>query len=707
VWYLEIPDAARLSGNWNAGLTGKFFNEPAIIRTLRNNRFGLEQLFSDLPEAVVSPARIRALAGAVELGLALGGAAERASLAAYLGSGGRLAFLLLLDVGLDRLPAFGTMGEWETSFYVDNPEAEIVRGDHGGNFLDVWRLNPGGGPLAGEIALGFAENLAVVSNDAAVANACLELLAGGESLGDSVWGGRLAASRPRSSSADAVSFLRPGAVLDGLGDTPLARRAVKLWADCLGHGDAEGGAVYYGLEFTPEGVRESYQLPLSGEGGPESLAGALASRLEPSASWTVPQALPYQPNPVIFLAARMDGEELGRILERRGGIGEGILGEFQLPEATRDHIFGVGEVLDSLTGEVGIAWFPRADGGLEWLLALACSGNPQPALEKGPRRVERNRTAIFSLAQEDWLGAFCWAVATPGNLRRLSGDFLLLASSGELMVSTLDQLLSGASFVLNRDFARELEAAEDGHGLLFYFNLPEILVRQYPNLSQIARGFYPRSPGLNSRPPLNVLRRYARGALGAVNPAPASGGFVRATVQSPLPSFFVLAAGSVLRFPMNLRIDGRAAMEKSRENLKNIWLKLLEYSGRFGHFPASLDDLRRNLAEEEEMDRAEIEAIFTAPAALSRLTAAEAIGGSYNYLSGAVPNDEPDLPLVYEARPWSEDFAGMYPADPSRPPAETGEFLPYRQYVRLDGEVASMPENRFRETVMPRLAERE
>ena len=53
-----------------------------------------------------------------------------------------------------------------------------------------------------------------------------------------------------------------------------------------------------------------------------------------------------------------------------------------------------------------------------------------------------------------------------------------------------------------------LAEAEKGQGLLFSVNTPEMLGRQYPNFSQLTRSIYPRSSGLNSRPPLALLRRY-------------------------------------------------------------------------------------------------------------------------------------------------------------------------------------------------------
>ncbi|MDR2391418.1 MAG: hypothetical protein LBE84_07050, partial [Planctomycetota bacterium] len=360
------------------------------------------------------------------------------------------------------------------------------------------------------------------------------------------------------------------------------------------------------------------------------------------------------------------------------------------------------------TGEVGLAFFPKTESGYDWLLVLPCSTDPQAMLQTSQSMMERNRTQIHS-PDRDWQNSVCWAAVAPGTFR-LNGNFLLLASTGALMLSTLDQLTTGSSFAGNRDFARQIAQAEDGHGLLVYLNLPEIAVREYPNLSQIMRTIYPRSSGLNSRPPLAMIRRYARGATCFLVPH-ADGGFTRATVQAPLPSFLAMAGGSILRFPMNLRADGREGMQKSRDNMKFLWLKLQEYASRFGHFPDNPEDLRESLSM-ENLTEDGIDDIFTAPASLSRLTPEEAAASSYTYLAGLIPGDEPDIPLVYESQPWSEDFIGMYPqfgqgAAIQSAPAETGDFLPFRQFIQLNGEVVTMTERRFREKIMPRLAERE
>ncbi|MDR1519581.1 MAG: DUF3352 domain-containing protein [Planctomycetota bacterium] len=710
VGYLAVPDAASFARDLEGSPLGKLLDEPAMANLWRNNRFGLRRLFSDLPATAASPAQIAAIAGAADLFPLLVKRAERFSLAFYLDYHGKFSFLLLFDIGLNRLPAFELLGEWETSFYLANPGARAERGDHAGNYLDVWRLGGGADGLAGgEVAVGFAENLALASNNAALAADCLELLNQGESLASSPWGRRLAASMPASGSTDAVGFLRMDAIWSSLDNAPVAQEMTMRWADYLGYGGVGGEALYYGLEFTPGGSRETYLIPVTGETADSSLSELVAERLQPAGVWTTPQAAPNQPVPEFFLAARLAPGHLGQLLTQRGRLfGRSAGGpSFQIPSEARA-VFNR-DILNLLTGEAGIAFFPALDGdartGDEWLLVLACSDNPQPLLEKGQNTVERNRASIHS-PTADWRKSVSWSVAHPGAFRRLSGNFLLLASSGEIMVAALDQLATASSFAVNRDFAERLAQAEDDHGLLFYLNAPEMLVRTYPNLSQIMRGAYPRSSGLASRPPLAVLRRHVKGVMGVVHPAVPGDMFVRISVQSPAPTFLAMIGGSVLSFPANLRANARKAMEASRANLKLIWLRLQEYASRFGHFPDNLDDLQNSLAA-DDVPAEELTDLFTAPAALSRLTPEEARRGSFRLVSGVTVSDEPDVPLVYEAEPWSEDFIGMHRNDPTRGPAESGEFAAFRQMIQLDGEVVTMTEKDFRKKVLPRLAEYE
>ncbi len=711
VWFVSVPDATALAKNWGANPLGALMNETAMSRTFRNNRFGLTHLFGDLPSSIITPERVSAMASAIELAGILSGMAKKMTLASYIDPDGTFNFLVLFDVGLDRVPAFEIMNEWETSFLITHSGTEVLRGDHSGNYLDVWQLKKGAtSVVSADLAAGFAENVVIVSNKSALARSAMTLLASGaDSVADTHWGERLAASIPSSSSADMVAFVRMDALLRGLDETPIARDSVAAWTDLIGQGAAgavggEGEAMYYGLQFAPDGSRETFLLPSAGPAGPGSLIELVAKRLRPGREWLAPLVIPYQPNPSLYVAAHLDGPQLGGLLkqERRlFGLSDRS-DQFEVPPAVRA-IFS-NDVVTLLTGEIGLAFFSAPEQKTQWLMVLPCKGNPESLLQKAKSTIERSGANIRS-QEDNWRESASWMAASPDKFRRLTQNYLLVASNGDLLISATDQLMSGSSFASNKDFIRAMSMAEADQGMIFYINVPEILVREYPNLSHIMRSLYPRSSGLNSRPPLALLRRYAKGLLGVIAPVGADAEFTRVTVQSPGPAMGALAVGTVMGFPRALRADGRHSMEKSRENMQNLWLRLQLYSSRFGHFPDTLGDLaadmRLNMAD------ADIRAMMTAPAALSRLAPDAAAAGSYRYLSGVTPSDEPDVPLLYEAEPWSEDFAGMYPTDPNRAPAESGDFQPYRQYIRLDGKVVVMTEKMFRMKVVPRLAERE
>lgn len=706
VWYVTVPDAARLVGHWLESPSGALMNEPSMARMFQNNRFGLNFLFSDLPASVVIPSRVGAVAAAFELSNSFAKMSERMAMACYIDDDGRFSFLFLFDIGLERVPAFETIGEWETYFFLSHPGSDVVRGDHSGNHLDVWTLQDRGADRQpSQVAAGFAENMAVVSNNPELAAACLALLSGGDSVAESRWGKRLTASLTTSASADAIAFLRMDALLAGLEETPIARHLVADWADYLGHGGKDDEAIYYGLEFTSEGSRETFLLPASGQSAHPSLIELLAKRLRPVEKWSTPVVFPYQPNPSLFFAACIEGRQLGGMLrQERRLFGDPEAEGLTFPMEAR-RLF-TNDVLSVLTGEIGMAFYPGSEGASSWLMVLPCDNSPEGYFDRGASQIERSGARIYS-QDGGWRGATSWTVATPARFPRLAGNFMLIASEGDLLVAAIDNLVGPASFAANRDFTQSLAKSEASQGLLFYLNTPEILGRQYPNLPALMRQLYPRASGLNSRPPLAMLRRYAKGVLGTIAPAANGEEFTRMTVQAPLPTLGALSAGLVLSFPSSLREDGRRAMAQSRENLQNIWLRLQLYASRFGHFPDSLADLAADMRAPDVTSDA-IRALFTAPAALPRMDAREASEKSYRYLSSATPNDEPDIPLVYEAEPWSEDFTGWYPAaDSGRGRSESGEYLSYRQYIRLDGTVVVIPEKRFLEKVLPRIQERE
>lgn len=224
------------------------------------------------------------------------------------------------------------------------------------------------------------------------------------------------------------------------------------------------------------------------------------------------------------------------------------------------------------------------------------------------------------------------------------------------------------------------------------------LIRQFPNLSHLMRTVYPRSSGLATAAGRAHAHRELSGAIApsGVASSPAS------------PSVNPCRPGRPERRDrvavphVNLRADGRAAVLKSRENLQTLWLRLQLYSSRFGLTFSGDSRIWSPICGRACLTRR------YSQSSLLRLPphpawASPGTAKSYR-LSGITPNDEPDVPVIYETRPWSEDFSGMYPTDKSRAPNETGDFQPYRQYISLDGTVVTMPEKTFQSKILARLA---
>ncbi len=712
VWYVEAPDVKRSETEWTASPIGKFLAEPPLEQVFRNNRFGLEQLFADLPSSVISPARVGAIAAALDMGGKMVKLARKMAFAGYIDQGGNFSFVFLFDVGLDRLPAFEEITRWETTFFLEHPGSGVRREKHSGNFIDNWTVRGGTELLPAEIAAGFVENIAVISNNAALAHSVRALAEnnGGESLAASRWGKRLSQAVNAADDVDAIGYIRMDALLSGLAANAIARRAVERWADYLGRGGRDGETIYYGAKIREDGIGETLLVPTRGVSSSSSLVEVLAKRLKPTNKWTTPAAMPNQPSPMLFVAAQLEGRHLGSILGqpiRLYGVSEAE--DFTIPAEIRP-LFS-NDLIALLGGEIGATFYEAGAEGSRWLLLLSCKENPEKKLLRAEFPVERAGVTIHwnskTAANASWMTSPCWAVVSADIFRHLGGHFLAIASHGDLLVSMADQLVAGTSLADNRDFTRAVGQLETGPGMIFYFNLPEFVIRQYPNFSTLMRQFYPRSSGFNSRPPLTMIRRYAKGVIGSIAPPADKDEFARISVHGPAPMFGLTAAGVVMQYPKGLRQEGRSEMEKSRANLQALWLRLQLYSNRYGHFPESLEDLRADARRGGVDSMQTLEREMIAPAALSRLTPKEAEQGSYQYLSGLTTNDEPDLPVIYEAEPWSQDFSGMYPDQPGKSPKEAGDFIPFRQYIRLDGKLVTLPERRFEQRMLPRMRERE
>ena len=716
LWYFASPDMKTASAHWRESPLAHFLGEPRVRQMITNNPFNLVSLFSDLPRSVIILDRVKAVSAGIDLAERLAPLASTVATAGYFDAKGDFSFLLLLDVGSNRVPAFDALTEWEGQLYGQHIGISVKAGDHSGNYIDVWTLPAADGESrSAEIAAGFAENYAFITNDSVRGAAVVDLVSGGDALVASTLGRRFAAAQEfkrgqgSSRGPDATGFVRLGATMSGFTGNPITRAALRSWATLLG-GDEENEAFFYGVRLSRERSQETYLVPIgANQGGIPTVPGIVASLLRPAGEWTVSSAFPYQPSPMFFTSSMCDKAGLSRMLRSENGLFNRSVFP-SLPDEVRS--FLTDAVVDRFTGEIGMAYFSSDQGQgrpqappppAPWLLAFAVDSDVQAYLPRATQMLEKSGITIRSESQ-DWRAGVCWATIPASTSRRLRGNFLVVASTGDLLGVAIEQILSGATFADSKDFVSALNSAEPNQGLLFYLNTADILVREFSNFSYIMRTIFPRSSGLNSRPPLNLFRRYARGLLGVVAPGDA-GGFLRVTVQAPCPSLWALALYTVVDFPRSLRDSGRRAMEKSRDNLTKLWLKLQLFSSRNGHFPADIEELAVDMRN-NGMTQDDINSILIAPAADYRIGKEAALKRSYLFVNGIMPNDEPDIPLVYEAEPWTDDFAGRHPSDGS-PPRDSGNYISFRQFIQLDGTICTVPESKFQDEVLKRLEERE
>lgn len=709
-WYFAANDVKSAFQAWDASPFARFLAEPRMRRSAADNNFDIVDLFQDLPKAFVTVEKVEAISEMLNLSRQASKLALKAGFAGYPNQAGGFDYLVLLDVGLDRLPAFDEIAVWEMGLFRGTSDINIIRGDHSHNFLDVWEFVDADGKAMAEVAAGFANNYLVASNNRALAQKALALIGGGEALsGAPIYTGMAQAMTANAAGdSDIVGLIRMRAVVDGLAYDRTAGDTLAGWIDVLGQGTRSHDAVYYGLKFQPDKNREVLLSPVTAVGSlprNPTLPDVLARTAPKSGAWLIPQVIPSQPAPVAYFTVSQPPAAQGRMISQDSRLfGSSSMTEFlQLPKAARE-VF-TERVQNELAGEGALALFPTNESDPpQWLAVFSTGSDLTPILPKSEMSIDIAGVTIHS-AGTDWRNSLCWTSISSITFRRLQGHFLVFASSGNLLSSTLEQVLAGTTFAANKDFIAAAESAGDGLGMMCYVNLPEILVRLYPNLSVVTRSIFPRSSGFNSRPPLNLLRRYAKGVLITAAPPASASGFLKFNVEAPAPSLGITAGLTVATLPHNLRVAGRQAMAKSRDNLQQLWLKLQLYSSRSGYFPPSLEELREAL--KLSMTNDDIKSLFIAPAAIGRVGAERAATESYTYVSGVLPGDEPDMPIIYEALPWNEDFSGMHPKIEGEAPSESGVFQPYRQYVRLDGKVATVSEKTFREYILPRITERE
>lgn len=695
VAYVSIGDMNAAGTAWAANKLAEFWTDRRLAVMKENNRFSLRGLYSDLPDTIVSRERVRTAEAVLSLAYDVLPLARKAAFALYIGSDGNLDLLCMFDVGSQRMPAFECLLRWESVFLAENQQAEYRHENHTTNFLDRWWFAGENKSNKAEMAAGYIENVLVITNSFSLAGRVQGLARNGASLMDTTLYRKLT-----SRGFDALGgYIRMGALLDGVKNIQGVQREATGWADILGRGPA-GDALFYGLKIGKDAMTESVLLPTLGQD--QSLLGLLQPQMRPCSQWQAVDVIPYIPTPQKYYGVALNPAAIAPIVH----------GDWRI--ATRDGSFlGTPQCVanivsdrlaNELTGEIGLALYaPVAsspDGEERWLLVLPCNSNPQNLLPDGSR-VERSGVTIFYQEDQEtnngWESSPAWMALRSRQFKNITSDYVVVASEGALLRDVVDQAVAGSTFANDEDFSAAVASVGTNKSLIMYINTNQILVDEYSNISAIYRSLYPRSSGINNRPSLSFLRRFLTPSTGSMRPAGAEP-YAELTIRTPVPLGPAMAAGAVLFCPRNLREDGRRNMDESQGNLANIWTELQLYASRYGRYPKTLQDLVQSFGENTDAGDL-MKHRLKAP---GNHTDEE----SYGYISGVMPTDESDLPLVYEARAWSEDFKDYYPAD-GRAPRESGDYVPFRQYARLDGQIVVMPETEFVEKIKPRIDDRE
>lgn len=674
---------------------------------LSDNPFNLANLFIDLPGAYAKPESVNACGGLLDFIKNFSGTPGSVTLAAYRGDekGPQVVFLAAMP-GLERKEPFERLQALKDVFLAANPSFKAQDADHGDDYVDVVS-----GEKA-ELAVGMVRNYAVACTSGAFARNLIDTARrGGGSLGTSPAYLELA---PKTSPASQVrGFVDMRALLAEVSanELPGAVEMLDFACDVAGRGKKDG-IIYYDLSVTETGTLEHLVSPAAVETEAGELPGIPARLLQvckpsdPAAALTTTKLVPYQPD--FFLAAFVKPGAFADLLEQSqqpfGGSAYATQLAISIPESLRSPSRGIlrqikGNIDALLTGEIAMALLPGKDGAPEWLFILSVNNATEAAsaVASGEPAETVSGVGIYSLDKERWKKAQCWAVLGQGNIQNLNASQIVVASSGELMQTVIDQAVAvAASLAENRDFQQRAAAIGQGYSLVWYYNLPAQVSRNYIDFNKYVSSFFPRIKTAVSRPPMSLLSDHVCGLIGGVK-VESGAGTVSSTFSGPFPAAPALSALLALEMPSWIRERSRRYLSESRLGMGNIWLALQTYATNYGHYPENMDELRRLFPQAQQARN------FLTPAAVAKVGLEEAARRSYSYVRSLRPTDEPDMPILYESEPWHDEYRGMLQPQP----AEEGPYLQWRLVLTIDGNIRAYTDEEFNRLVLPRIKARE
>jgi len=702
-FYLETGNGQGAGTAMDGTAVAALLAEKRIDKFLRENPMTLVNLFVDLPERYSNADGLNLYGGGADFARAFARVDSRVVLAAYPGGGRGLLFVFLADIGRDRQAPFETLGALRDEFLNRAPQFALEESPRGDDCIDVLRAED----EKGELAFGIVRNYLVVCSNAAFAKNLIRVAAAGggqKTLKQSPAFQEIARRTDSNALVRGFVDLRSLLLEAHANQLPGATEMLDFGCDLAGR-----GVLYYDLRVDGQRLIEHVVSPTQVRVEENEVRGVPARVLEvctePAGdkAWNTAKVLPYQPD--IYIAARVKPEAFAELLLSPQPLGKSEYAAqiaASIPTVLRDRE-GVLSLLkpgidQALEGEVALALLPPHEGARPWIFVLSVLdvAAAKKLLDAREAAETVGDLKIYSLAQDKWQAQPCWTLLSQTVFQNLGTPQIVIASSGELMQTIIDQATAvAASLAENKDFVGQLAAAGKQNSVVWYYNLPALVSREYVNLPNHVKAYFPSLTSVSNRPPMSLVTKHITGIAGGVEPR-AGELACRSTIVSPCTTIPSLAGILTVNMPRWIRERARLYLRDSRENLGQIWLSLQTYATQRGHFPDSMEELRGLFSR--PMQRR----IFVAMAAVEQKGLEEAARNSYTYVLGVRPTDEPDRPILYESGPWHHEYRGMMDVKGAEP-SETGPYLQWRLVLTLDGTIRAYSEDEFQKSVLPRL----
>lgn len=706
--FLKLINAATFKDEVAQTSLAALLEEKDVVRFLRENPLNLGSLMQDLPEDYSATKTTALYTAGLQLARVFATTPGSLALAGYVGSDQAARVVYLANIGRERRAAFEALEDRIESLLQQTPDLILQRSpQHREDYLEVMRT--GTALDSPEIAFGFARNFFFITNDRMLGEDLIARAAGQSeepTLADSQAFSRLAAKTAADSAIRGFLALPQLLTLLANGNLLKARDLAEFAGD-LTH----RGVLYYDLQADDLALREHLTIPLGLSRATNTLAARLTMVCQREAEMTSenllsPRLMPYQPD--LYAALKVRPADMVSLLLEAELFGTSATAREvsrSKPTVLRRICEGLEDKADEiLEGEVGVMLMhnPQSEKRPLWLIAmpLRSAAEAEAALAAlGTNSVTVSGIEVYTrterLAPED----AAWAVfaQTQASFQNLGQSFLVVASSGPVMQTTIDRALGGGAILANnQDFRRQVDSLAGTKSVVLYENLPKAVQTRYPvNLRQLLRECFPRIGTPHALPPLRSISRHLTGIGGAVSITDENE--VQLTYVSSVGVMPTNALQLLLLVPRWLRVREETALFRARKHLGDLGLALQEYATQHGHFPYSL----AGEVEKRELNallpaESPLETLLTNPAALLRLESEEeAASKSYVYVPGLLPSDLPSSVILYTSAPWHHhyrtDNRQIYEA--------------CRLVLTLDGNITAYSEEDFTKHIQDKIGE--